>query len=336
MRTICKGIFLILLVSFCVRAQSGGQSLPDKIRPSIVTVISYDGDGKVIRQGTGLIVSEEGDCLAHKLLVEDVSRAEVRTYDGQTYAVVKLISRDGLSGMVLFSAAIPKDAAVPAKVGKAAPKPGEAVSVAVLDEASGQRLIESTVSRSKSYRVWENIEIGASLPKGSLGNPVFNAEGEFIGMVSFQSGDDDSITAYAGKRLSNMIEEMLMSKTSESDGKIAGPLSDKGVKIIGAVIQGKAKKRVRPRYPSQAKDRHISGTVVVELLVDETGKVLRARTIRSSFQRPMNVSEADTRAVIPYMKKAAEEAALKWEFEPTTLDGAPVKVLGTITFNFSM
>jgi hypothetical protein len=31
----------------------------------------------------------------------------------------------------------------------------------------------------------------------------------------------------------------------------------------------------------------------------------------------------------------SEEAARGWEFKPTTLSGVPVKVIGTITFNFN-
>ncbi|MCI0489087.1 MAG: TonB family protein [Blastocatellia bacterium] len=340
MRFICKGIFCILLVSSCVTAQSDGRSLFERVQPSVVTVISYDETGKVIRQGIGLIVSKEGDCIVHKLLVEGVSRAEVRTSEGQTYAVIKVVARDSLSDMALVSVAMPKEAASPAKVSKAVPKAGDTVAVAILDESSRQRLIEGTVSNIKRYAVWENVEVAVPLPARSLGNPVFNAKGEFIGMVSFQSEGNRNFTAVAGNRLPNMIEEMLKSRSGKrpkSSDKAAGPLSDEEVqRIASGVLRGSAKKRVQPSYPSQAKAYRITGTVVVEVLVDEEGNVIRAKTIRGNYQRPADVTEGEARSVIPFLEKASEGAALKWKFKPTTISGVPVRVIGTITFRFSM
>jgi TonB family protein len=58
--------------------------------------------------------------------------------------------------------------------------------------------------------------------------------------------------------------------------------------------------------------------VVVEVTVDEEGKVISARAISGH----------------PLLKDAAVEAARGWTFTPTKLQGDPVKVIGTITFNF--
>jgi len=36
------------------------------------------------------------------------------------------------------------------------------------------------------------------------------------------------------------------------------------------------------------------------------------------------------------LKDAAVDAARQWKFSPTTLAGEPVKVVGTLTFNFAL
>jgi len=64
----------------------------------------------------------------------------------------------------------------------------------------------------------------------------------------------------------------------------------------------------------------VTGAVVVEIIIDEDGNVLIARAVNGH----------------PLLKSSAEAAAMGWLFKPTTLNGAPVKVLGTITFNFMM
>jgi protein TonB len=64
----------------------------------------------------------------------------------------------------------------------------------------------------------------------------------------------------------------------------------------------------------------VSGTVVVEVLVDEEGNVSSARAVSGH----------------PLLKDAAVEAAREWKFSPTSLDGKAVRVVGTITFNFAL
>lgn len=88
----------------------------------------------------------------------------------------------------------------------------------------------------------------------------------------------------------------------------------------GGVLQSSAIKRVEPRYPSEARAAGISGSVVVEVTVDEAGKVFAARTISGP----------------PELREASVGAARGWEFARTTLSKVPVKVIGTITFNFNL
>lgn len=98
---------------------------------------------------------------------------------------------------------------------------------------------------------------------------------------------------------------------------------DEPPKIIrksGGVFQGSALRRVEPAYPPLAKAARISGSVVVEVTADEEGNVISVRAISGH----------------PLLKDAAVAAARGWKFAPTMLSGVPVKVIGTITFNFNL
>lgn len=98
------------------------------------------------------------------------------------------------------------------------------------------------------------------------------------------------------------------------------PQPPKIVRKSGGVLQGSATTRVEPTYPPLAKAARVSGPVVVEVTVDEQGSVIAARTISGH----------------PLLKDAAVGAARQWTFKPTLLEGQPVKVIGTITFNFNL
>jgi TonB family protein len=91
-------------------------------------------------------------------------------------------------------------------------------------------------------------------------------------------------------------------------------------RMTGAVLAGSATRRVEPVYPSMAKAAHIQGVVIVEVTLDEEGDVLTARTLQGH----------------PLLKDGAEKAALGWKFTPTSLNGMPVRVVGTLTFNFNL
>lgn len=88
----------------------------------------------------------------------------------------------------------------------------------------------------------------------------------------------------------------------------------------GGALTGSAIRRVEPSYPPMARAARVTGTVVVEVTIDEQGNVIAAKAISGP----------------PLLKAAAVAAARGWKFTPTQLSGVPVKVKGTITFNFNM
>jgi len=106
-------------------------------------------------------------------------------------------------------------------------------------------------------------------------------------------------------------------KAQESEHK---PEPPKIIRKSGGVLQGSATRRVEPVYPPLAKAARISGSVVIEVTADEEGNVISARAISGH----------------PLLKDAAVSAAKRWRFTPTILSGVPVKVIGTLTFNFNL
>ncbi len=90
--------------------------------------------------------------------------------------------------------------------------------------------------------------------------------------------------------------------------------------ISGGVLTGKAVSKPQPTYPPIAKSARAQGTVTVQILVDESGKVVSASAVSGH----------------PLLRAAAVQAAYRARFSPTLLSGQPVKVSGTITYNFTL
>jgi len=97
------------------------------------------------------------------------------------------------------------------------------------------------------------------------------------------------------------------------------PDPPKQPKIVSkGVITGLAVSLPKPLYSEIAKKMRIQGMVSVQVLVDETGRVVSAKALGGS----------------PFLVPEAQKAALQARFSPTILNDQPVKVSGVITYNF--
>lgn len=88
--------------------------------------------------------------------------------------------------------------------------------------------------------------------------------------------------------------------------------------LSGGVLNGKAISLPHPIYPADAKAHGVTGTVSVQVTIDEYGNVIAASAPSGH----------------PLLQQAAITAAYSARFSPTTLMGEPVKVVGVIVYNF--
>lgn len=329
MNHICRVMILMFTALSGAYAQDSSQSVKKQIEPSLISITASDKTGKTVN-GVGVFVSEEGKAIAHLQLIEDADRVEMKGYGGTTFALDKVLAKSRRAFSALLSIAPPKDGAKAARIGNGIPAAGERLIAAVLNERAELVFVEGVVNNVQQIASWWNAQVNSALPPGSLGGLVFNMNGEFIAIVPSQLNTEKYFFALGGDSLRAFIENKEKVENKSDDAS-----STAGVRQVGGVIQGQAIKRVAPNYPLFAKDLRVYGTVIVEVVVDEQGDVINARYLKGNFHRPRNVTEDQARGVAEDLKKAAVDAARKWKFTPTKLIGVPVKVVGTITFNFN-
>jgi protein TonB len=75
-----------------------------------------------------------------------------------------------------------------------------------------------------------------------------------------------------------------------------------------------------PVYPAIARTGRIEGTVILDVVIDETGRVTNATVLRS----------------IPALDRAAVDAITSWRYEPARLNGIPIAVSMTVTVRFTL
>jgi len=77
---------------------------------------------------------------------------------------------------------------------------------------------------------------------------------------------------------------------------------------------------VPPVYPTEAQSAKVSGTVIIEALIDQQGFVTNAKILKS----------------VALLDQAALDAVMQWRYLPTLLNGAAVPVIMTVTVNFTL
>jgi periplasmic protein TonB len=91
-------------------------------------------------------------------------------------------------------------------------------------------------------------------------------------------------------------------------------------RVPSEVLNSKLITAPQPLYPAMAKQTRTQGSVNIQIVVDEQGKVVAAQVMSGN----------------PMLTAAAREAAMRARFTPTTLNGVPVKIQGVITYNFRL
>jgi hypothetical protein len=89
--------------------------------------------------------------------------------------------------------------------------------------------------------------------------------------------------------------------------------------FVAGILNGKTVKIPGPEYPAIARTAKAGGIVRVAVSADENGVILGAQAAEGH----------------PLLRLAAEKAAMKARVTPTLIAGKPVRVVGTLTYEFT-
>lgn len=93
-------------------------------------------------------------------------------------------------------------------------------------------------------------------------------------------------------------------------------------RIVGAGSDGRFDRdRTEPGYPESYRRLRISGIIILELAISETGTIAHIATLKS---------------LGPALDAAAIAAVRNWKFTPGTRDGQPIPTLFNLTINFKL
>jgi S1-C subfamily serine protease len=205
--------WLALLALFFFAAASARaeeESLPELIRrvkPSVVSVITYNAKGEVALTGSGFFV-RPGQVLTNLHVIEGAHHAEIRTFEGKgkTYAVAGLAGVDEDGDLALLSVEMPAERASVVEMSAVVPEEGERIFVIgnpLRLEGSVADGIVSAVREVPS--LGRIVQITAPISHGNSGSPVFNMRGQVVGVVTIRVMNGQNINLALGSSRFGML-----------------------------------------------------------------------------------------------------------------------------------
>ena len=98
------------------------------------------------------------------------------------------------------------------------------------------------------------------------------------------------------------------------------PPKKEPVRVGGQVLTSRLINHPSPIYPPLARAARVQGTVILQVVVDESGRVRETKIISGH----------------PLLTQAAVDAVQQWVYSPTLLNGEPIPVIGTVTVRFTL
>jgi protein TonB len=99
------------------------------------------------------------------------------------------------------------------------------------------------------------------------------------------------------------------------------PIDDQAVPFRNEMTKPRVVYSLQPQYTEVARRARLQGTVIVQAVIDESGRVLDVQVLKRLGMG---------------LDRSAADAVAQWRFTPATLNGRPLKVIYTLTVNFTV
>jgi TonB family protein len=268
------------------------------IQPAVVAISVFEPSGKLLRNGTGVFVSNTGRVLTTRSLMEGAANAIVKTSDNRIHNVSGILAELPADDLALLNMET-KD-----RVPSITPN-----TVAMVDEGAPVAVVQSLVGRSKvpvqeaairskhKDAKGEWLELSSAVPGDGMGAPVINANGDVIGLVTYGPGSPPVVV-----RTSATLNALLARAPVEGPGKwlveatppspAEGPLRKIPLAQNPDGRQSKLVFSPAPPYPNSA--GMVKGSGRFRLSFDANGQVKRIMILKSTSNGILDRAAIDT------------------------------------------
>src|SRR5713226_5434013 len=207
-------VFVLLGSARIAAAQDLLPDLVRQIKPSVVSVLTYDAKGQPLISGTGFFI-RPGEVVTNFHVIHGARRVEIHTLEGKgrTYPVAGTLAVDDEADLALLKVELPAERSRPLALTNALPEEGEQVFVIGNPLRLEGSVSDGIVSAVREVPdVGRIIQITAPVSHGNSGSPLLNMRGQVIGIVTVKVTNGQNINlALGAARITSLEKGKLMS-----------------------------------------------------------------------------------------------------------------------------
>jgi len=168
---------LFVIFIFSCTPQNNLTGIVEKVGQSLVTVISYDEDGRITNRGCGFFLNQNGDIITARHFIINADSVVIKTAKGETYPIITI--KTGYKDLIMINANVPKEKVYPVKLADSLLSPGELVILIGDSSYFKGTVIDSVIDDGYIIKISKQISYDPSV------GPVINVKGEVVGILSF-------------------------------------------------------------------------------------------------------------------------------------------------------
>src|SRR5213592_1049927 len=191
--TIICVLTLLAVAAPVTKSQDALPELVRRIKPSAVSIETFDARGEKLSRGSGFFVDKDR-VVTNRHVIDGAYRGEVHLNSGNTFQVKNVLAVDAEADIAILKVEAPPNLVHPLSLDRASPQEGE--SVVVIGNPFG---LEGSVTNGIVSAVRDIpgfgriIQITAPISPGSSGSPVVNMQGQVIGVATLQITGGQSV-----------------------------------------------------------------------------------------------------------------------------------------------
>jgi len=203
-------VLLLLITASTVTAQQALPELVRKVKPAVVSIITYDSEGEPLMTGSGFFV-DHCKVVTNLHVIRGATKVEVKMLDGKgrTYPAAGILAVDTEGDLALIRVDVPQERTRSIELASDLPDEGETIFVIGNPLKLEGSVSDGIVSAVREVpNVGRIIQITAPISHGNSGSPVFNLRGQVLGVVTVKVTNGQNINlAIAAARVRELQGE---------------------------------------------------------------------------------------------------------------------------------
>lgn len=203
---------LLVVIALVSSSQAFSQeTLPQlvrRVKPLVVAITTYDGEGEALMTGSGFFL-RTGQVVTNLHVIRGAKRCEVKTLDGKgrVFQVNGALAVDEEGDLALLSIDMPPQPDRVSEIARVLPDEGETIFVVGNPLKLEGSVSDGIVSAVREVpNIGKIIQITAPTSHGNSGSPVFNLKGQVLGVVTVKVTNGQNINLAMGASRLNRLQ----------------------------------------------------------------------------------------------------------------------------------